>query len=90
MVDFSARWATVGLLLGVPGQKCVLVVSTHIWLGYGYRKDAAEVGQLLLVETLHQVGQVGDILQLDHLLIARKRIRRRRRRRGRKEHEMLQ
>ena len=46
----------------------MLVVGAQVRLRDGDGEDAAEVGQLLLVEALDQAAQVGDVLQLDHLL----------------------
>lgn len=46
----------------------MLVVVSNVGLGDGDGQDAAEVGQPLLVETLDHARQVGDALQLDHLL----------------------
>ena len=68
LVDLGAGGAVVLLLLGVFGQQGVLVVIAHVGLRDGDGQDAAEVGQLLLVEALDQARQVGDALQLDHLL----------------------
>lgn len=68
LVDLSPGGAGVALLLGVLGQQRVLVVVAHVGFRDGDGQNAAEVGELLLVEALDQAGQVGDSLQLDHLL----------------------
>lgn len=68
LVDLSPGGAGVPLLLGVLGQQRVLVVVPHVGFRDGDGQNAAEVGELLLVEALDQAGQVGDSLQLDHLL----------------------
>lgn len=68
LVDLGSRGAGVAFLLGVFGQQRVLVIVSNVGLGNGDGQDAAEVGQPLLVETLDHARQVGDALQLDHLL----------------------
>lgn len=68
LVDFCSWGASIAFLLGIFGQKGVLVVVANIRFWDGDRQDATEVGQLLLVKALDQTWQVGDSLQLDHLL----------------------
>lgn len=68
LINLRPRGARVPFLLSVFCQQRVLVVVPHIRFRDGDRQDAAEVGQLLLVEALDQARQIGDTLQLDHVL----------------------